>query len=67
LNTLFVLSDKGNYLDEDFLPVCFVLPAQLVGYYKCLQLGHNPDSPSASGAISRVVKGVVIYPFNAVN
>ena len=67
LDTLFVLSDKGNYLDEDFLPVCFVLPAQLVGYYKCLQLGLNPDSPSASGAISRVVKGVVIYPFNTVN
>jgi len=63
---LFVLSDKDNLLDEEFLPVCFILPAQLLGYYKCLQMGLDPDLPSSSGAISRVVKGVVIYPYNKV-
>jgi len=62
IDKLFVL-EKDNLLDEEFLPVCFILPAQLLGYYKCLQLGLDPDSPSASGAISRVVKGVVIYPY----
>ena len=61
---LFVLSDSGNHLDEDFLPVCFVLPAQMIGYYKSLRLGLDPDMPSQSGVISRVVKGVVIYPYN---
>jgi tagatose-6-phosphate ketose/aldose isomerase len=60
---LFVLSDKGVQLDEDFLPLCFVLPGQMIGYYKSLQSGFNPDSPSSSGTISRVVKGVVIYPY----
>jgi tagatose-6-phosphate ketose/aldose isomerase len=60
---LFVLSENGNKLDEEFLPVCFVLPAQMIGFYKSLQLGLNPDKPSANGAISRVVKGVTIYPF----
>ncbi|MCG2461667.1 SIS domain-containing protein [Flavobacteriaceae bacterium F89] len=35
---------------------------QLLGYYKSLQLGLNPDNPSVSGAISRVVQGVTIYP-----
>jgi tagatose-6-phosphate ketose/aldose isomerase len=60
---LFVLSDKGVQLDEDFLPVCFVLPSQMIGFYKSLQMGFDPDSPSKSGTISRVVKGVVIYPF----
>jgi tagatose-6-phosphate ketose/aldose isomerase len=64
---LFELSDKGVQLDEDFLPVCYVLPAQMIGYFKSLQLGLNPDNPSASGAISRVVKGVVIYPYNTGN
>ena len=63
IDKLFVL-EKDNLLDEEFLPVCFILPAQLLGYYKCLQLGLDPDLPSASGAISRVVKGVVIYPYN---
>jgi tagatose-6-phosphate ketose/aldose isomerase len=60
---LFELSDKGVQLDEEFLPVCFVLPAQMIGYYKSLQLGFDPDAPSSSGTISRVVKGVVIYPY----
>lgn len=60
---LFVLSDKGSHLDEEFLPVCYILPAQMIGYFKSLHLGLNPDNPSTNGAISRVVKGVVIYPF----
>ncbi len=60
---LFVLSDSGNVMDEDFLPVCFILPAQLIGFYKSLQLGLNPDMPSENGAISRVVRGVAIYPY----
>lgn len=67
VDKLFVLSDIGTLLDEEFLPVCFILPAQMLGYYKCLELGLDPDAPSASGAISRVVKGVVIYPYNVVN
>ncbi|MEX0646484.1 MAG: SIS domain-containing protein [Balneolaceae bacterium] len=41
-----------------------VLPAQIIGYYKSLDLGLNPDSPSQNNAISRVVKGVTIYPLN---
>jgi len=64
LDQLFVLSDKGVQLDEDFLTVCFVLPAQMIGFYKSIQLGFDPDLPSKSGTISRVVKGVVIYPYN---
>lgn len=64
LDKVFVLSDERNQLDEEFLPVCFILPAQMIGFYKSIQLGLNPDSPSLSGAINRVVKGVVIYPFN---
>ncbi len=66
IDKLFVLSTIEDKLDEEFLPVCFVLPAQLIGYYKCIQLGLDPDMPSASGAISRVVKGVIIYPYNKV-
>lgn len=64
LDKLFELSEKGVQLDEDFLPVCFILPAQMIGFYKSLQLGFDPDLPSKSGTISRVVKGVVIYPYN---
>lgn len=60
---LFVLSPEGIQLEEEFLPVCYILPAQMLGYYKSIQSGMDPDSPCKSGAISRVVKGVRIYPY----
>lgn len=63
LDKLFILSDGESRLEEDFLPVISVLPAQMLGFFKSLQLGLSPDLPSKSGAISRVVKGVIIYPF----
>lgn len=34
---------------------------QLLGLYKSLALGLDPDNPSVSGAINRVVQGVTIY------
>lgn len=41
--------------------ILYVIPAQIIGYYKSLSLGLNPDSPSENNAISRVVQGVTIY------
>lgn len=44
-----------------FYPVAATLIGQLLGYYRSLYLGLDPDNPSVSGAISRVVQGVTIY------
>jgi tagatose-6-phosphate ketose/aldose isomerase len=63
---VLVLSDDGTKLSEALLAVCFILPAQLLGYFSSLKCGLNPDRPSASGAISRVVEGVIIYPYPSV-
>ncbi|QRR01306.1 SIS domain-containing protein [Dyadobacter sandarakinus] len=41
------------------IPVTLV--GQLLGYYSAVHASINPDSPSASGSISRVVQGVNIY------
>ena len=41
--------------------VAYVFVAQLLGYYKSLDCGLCPDSPSISGNISRVVEGVTLY------
>ncbi len=57
------LSESGSHLDEEILTICDILPAQLLGMYKSLSLGLNPDSPSESGAISRVVENVTIYKY----
>jgi tagatose-6-phosphate ketose/aldose isomerase len=48
-------------IPEEFLSVFYILPAQIIGFYKSLSLGLSPDSPSENGAISRVVQGVKIY------
>jgi tagatose-6-phosphate ketose/aldose isomerase len=61
LDHAFCFSENGSVLPEAFLTVCSVLPAQLLGFYKSLQLKLRPDSPSDSGAITRVVEGVQIY------
>jgi len=62
LDKEIVLAEKSD-LDEDLLAVCSVIPAQMLGLFKSIKLGLQPDSPSESGAISRVVQGVTIYPF----
>lgn len=41
--------------------VPYVLVGQLLGYYASLAHGLNPDAPSVSGNIHRVVEGVTIY------
>lgn len=54
--------DSGK-IDEILLPVVEVIPAQVLGFFKSLNLGLKPDTPSPSGMISRVVEGVQIYPY----
>ena len=63
LDLMIELSTNGRTIEEEFLPVCSVLPAQILGFYKSLELGLTPDNPSESETITRVVKGVTIYPF----
>lgn len=53
--------DDISEIPEDFLPVFYIIPAQIIAFYKSMSLGLSPDSPSARGAISRVVQGVKIY------
>ena len=41
--------------------VSYAIVGQLLGFFKSLDCGLNPDSPSVSGNISRVVEGVTLY------
>ena len=61
LDHAICFSGTGSGIEEEYLAVCSVLPAQILGLFKSLELGLKPDNPSVSGAISRVVEGVVIY------
>ncbi|WP_108423638.1 SIS domain-containing protein [Flagellimonas amoyensis] len=48
-------------IPEEYFAVCAVLPGQLLGLYKSINLGLSPDSPSVNKSINRVVQGVKIY------
>jgi tagatose-6-phosphate ketose/aldose isomerase len=41
----------------------FALFAQSLALLRSLSLGIRPDNPNAAGAVSRVVRGVTIYPW----
>lgn len=57
----FYFSRFKKTLDDEFLSLCYILPAQILGFYKSLELGLSPDTPSANNDITRVVEGVQIY------
>ncbi len=61
LDVSLVLDDI--LLDDAIWTITSLLPAQLLAFYKSQYLDYNPDSPSKSGAIHRVVQGVNIYKF----
>ncbi len=63
LGMVIELSEGNEKLNEGFLAICSVLPAQILGYFKSIQLKLRPDNPSENGAITRVVQGVTIYTF----
>lgn len=57
---------KGyDLLPEGYLALPFVLVAQTVSLLNSVRVGNTPDTPSPSGTVNRVVKGVTIHPFNA--
>ena len=61
---LEIIMGNGNHeLKEEFMSIVSVLPAQILGFFKSLQLGLKPDNPSESGMIHRVVQGVNVYPY----
>ncbi|MGC1241033.1 MAG: SIS domain-containing protein [Chryseosolibacter sp.] len=64
LDHTIYLTENSQGLEEEYLAVCSVLPAQILGFYKSLHIGLKPDMPSVTGAITRVVEGVRIYELN---
>jgi len=58
------ISQNSSKLPEEFWALCSVLPAQMIGFYKSLNLGLKPDTPSENNTITRVVEGVDIYPYS---
>jgi len=60
-DSVILLSDEPTGIDDAYLMLIFLIPVQLFSVYKSLYYELNPDVPSKSGAIHRVVQGVTIY------
>lgn len=56
----------GIYEIPDYCrPIVDVIFGQLLGLFKSLNMGLKPDNPSEKGVITRVVKGVKVYDYDA--
>jgi tagatose-6-phosphate ketose/aldose isomerase len=58
----WLLVPELSAADDVDLILPFVVLAQVYALHRSLQLGNTPDTPCASGRVSRIVKGVAIYP-----
>ncbi|MBF6978958.1 SIS domain-containing protein [Aerococcaceae bacterium zg-BR22] len=54
-----------DYLDvpDAYLTLPYVVFGQTVSLLASIKVGNTPDTPSATGTVNRVVKGVTIHPF----
>jgi len=48
-------------LGDDDGAMIFVVVAQLLAFFRCLEEGLHPDSPSEAGVISRVVESFPLH------
>jgi D-galactosamine 6-phosphate deaminase/isomerase len=68
-DSVVVIGDDGAWqltglagLDDSHIAVAFLVFAQYLALFTALERGKTPDNPFPAGEVSRVVKGVTIYP-----
>ena len=64
LDSCLSIKSDDQPIDEAYWTIVSMAAIQLFATYKSMATGLNPDSPSTSGAIHRVVQGVNIYEFS---
>lgn len=55
--------DPRHLLPDAYLAFPMILVAQTLAFLTAVTLGNSPDTPSATGTVNRVVKGVTIHPY----
>lgn len=54
----------GKALPAAYLALPYAMFAQTVALLNSVRVGNTPDTPSPTGTVNRVVKGVAIHPFS---
>jgi tagatose-6-phosphate ketose/aldose isomerase len=52
-----------SLLPDGYLALADIVVAQTIALLCSVKVGNTPDTPSPSGTVNRVVKGVTIYPY----
>ena len=63
----FTFDKDHSLLPQAYLALPFVMVAQTVSLLVSVKVGNTPDTPCATGAVNRVVKGVTIHPYACEN
>ncbi|MGM0241181.1 SIS domain-containing protein [Enterococcus sp. AZ103] len=59
----FAFSEELALLPDGYAALAFVMVAQTVALLTSVKVGNTPDTPSPTGTVNRVVKGVTIHPY----
>lgn len=59
----FTFANGSADLPEGYLALADVMFAQTVSLLSSIKVGNTPDTPSPSGTVNRVVKGVTIHDY----
>lgn len=59
--TSFILEQEHAQVPDGYLALPFALFGQIVALLTAVKVGNKPDTPSPTGTVNRVVKGVTIY------
>lgn len=63
-NENFLFDSKAAMIPDAYLALPFVMVAQTVSLLSSVKVGNKPDTPSPTGTVNRVVKGVTIHEYN---
>lgn len=58
-----VYGEQGPLLPEVYLALPDILVAQTLALLTSVKIGNTPDTPSPSGTVNRVVKGVLLHEY----
>lgn len=58
------LSVEGKEVPEVYTVFNYMLFGQIFGLFSSLKKNISPDNPRPDGTVNRVVKGVIIHPYN---
>lgn len=59
----FTFSEKKKLLPDGYLALADIMVAQTIAILTSLKIKNTPDTPSSTGTVNRVVKGVRIHEY----